>query len=98
LFSSDPTVSHMPNVLLCDVRHSDAFAAAFEATSHGDRVKTHIPMRNEGTRPAFACLKIVGIFWYSKYEAATFEGRELEETSLDKITLVPTRKKTEGRH
>jgi hypothetical protein len=39
-----------------------------------------------------------GIFWYNKYETATFEGCELEETSFDKITLIPARKKTEGQH
>jgi hypothetical protein len=30
---------------------------------------------------------------YSGYEYATFEGRELEETSFDKLHLVPKRKK-----
>lgn len=37
------------------------------------------------------------ILRYSGYEQATFEGRELEEISFDRITLVPRRQKVEGK-
>ena len=35
------------------------------------------------------------ILRYSGYEWATFEGRELEEISFDRMTLVPRRQRAE---